>query len=241
MKKIVTLTAALLALSATMALAQGGLNLFSNGCSADVGASSSATFACDVNTGSNQLYASVIVPADMPMFTGTTAIIDVTVGAPALPSWWQVQPGGCRANAFSLSFDPANVATTGCNDIWAGSTNTPIQQVQVGLHGPNTLRLIGGAALTAGSEIPIVADGSELNVARVTISHINTLSCSGCDTPVCLTLSECYLQQPGLLPQYRVTTPISNTVSFNNSGQLDCVGATPAKNRTWGQVKSLYR
>lgn len=242
MKKIATLTVALLALSASYALAAGGLYLHFNGCTLD-GGTFSSSFACDVNTGSEALIASVVIPADMPMFLGTSAIVDVSVDAPALPDWWLTATGQCRANAITMSFDPAVLATA-CPDIWGGTPNLSVFQVQQYLHGANTVRLNGGAAIPAGQEISLIADGTtELNAARVTINHSKSTgvgACAGCTFGACLVLQECYLQQPAGFPVYRVTTPIANVVTFN-SGSLQCTGATPSKNRTWGAVKGLYR
>lgn len=243
MKKIVTLTAAMLALSATFAFAAGGLNLHFGGCSVDVGASSSATFACNTNTGSELLYASVVLPASMPLFLGTTALIDVTVDGPTLPDWWLTAAGQCRANAIAMSFDPTLLATD-CADIWGGTPNLSVFQLQQYLHGPNMVRLNGGAAVQAGQEVALVADGTtELNIARVSINHTKssgTGACAGCESSVCIVLQEAYLQQPAGNPLYRLTTPISNVVTFNGGSPL-CAGATPTQNRTWGAVKGLYR
>ena len=243
MKKVVTFTAALLAFGASMALAAGGLNLHYNGCSADGGASA-ATFACDANTGSEVLYASVVLPADMPKFLGTSAIVDVLVEAPSLPDWWRTAAGQCRANAATMSFDAAGLSTANCADIWEGSINLAVFQVQQFLHGPSSVRLNGGAAIPAGQEIALFADGvTELNVAKVTINHSKTTgvgACTGCSAGACIVLQECYLQQPAGMPLYRLSTPISNVVTFNN-GSLNCTGATPTQNKTWGAVKGLYR
>lgn len=242
MKKIVTLTAALLAFGASMAFAAGGISLRYGGCAAD-GGTSAAVFACDVTTGQEVLYASVVLPANMPRFLGTSALVDVTVEAPTLPDWWLTAAGQCRANAISMSFD-ATVLATACADIWGGTPNLAVFQLQQGLHGPNTVRLNGGAAVQAGQEIALVADDvTELNVARVVINHSKTTgagACAGCQAGVCIVLQECYLQQPAGLPLYRLSTPISNVVTFNN-GALDCAGATPTQNKTWGAVKGMYR
>lgn len=242
MKKIVTLTAALLAFSATLALAAGGLNLHFGGCAADGGATTS-TFACGVNTGQEVLYASVVLPANMPRFLGTTALIDVTVEAPSLPDWWLTASGQCRANSIGMSFDPLTIGTA-CDGIWGTTSNLAVFQLQQNLHGPNTFRLNGGAAVQAGQEIALVADGTtELNVCRVVITHAKTTgvdACAGCSSGACIVLQECYLQQPAGQPLYRLTTPISNVVTFNN-GTLDCMGATPTQNKTWGAVKGMYR
>lgn len=242
MKKIVTLTAAMLALSATFAFAAGGLNLHFGGCAADGGASSS-TFACNTNSGSEVLFASVVLPADMPLFLGTTALIDVTVEAPTLPDWWQTAVGQCRANAIGMSFDPLTLGTA-CDAIWGTTPNLAVFQLQQYLHAPNMVRLNGGAAVQAGQELALVADGTtELNVARVVITHAKSTgvgACTGCEVGACIVLQECYLQQPAGNPLYRLTTPISNVVTFNGASPL-CAGATPTQNRTWGAVKGLYR
>lgn len=242
MKKIATLTVAMLALSASFALAAGGLNLHFGGCTAD-GGTSSSTFACNTNTGSEILFASVVLPADMPKFLGTTALVDISVDGPALPDWWLTAAGQCRQNAIDMSFTASALATN-CADIWGSSPNLAVFQLQQFLHGANTLRLNGGAAVQAGQEIALVADGTtELNVCRVLINHsksAGTGACAGCDMGVCIVLQECYLQQPAGFPVYRLLTPISNVVTFNN-GALLCTGATPTKNRTWGAVKGLYR
>ncbi|MCC6349324.1 MAG: hypothetical protein IT347_06995 [Candidatus Eisenbacteria bacterium] len=242
MKKTAILTLAMLALGASLASAAGGLYLHFNGCTLD-GGTSSATFACDVNTGSEVLFASVVIPENMPMFTATSAIVDATVDAAALPDWWLTAPGQCRANAVTMSFDPSLLATA-CGDIWQGSINLSVFQAQQFLHGPNTVRFNGGAAIPAGSEISLVADGTtELNVSRLNISHTKSTgagSCAGCNVGVCLTLQECYLQQPAGFPVYRVTTPVNAVVALNSS-PVQCQGATPTRNRTWGAVKGLYR
>jgi hypothetical protein len=45
-------------------------------------------------------------------------------------------------------------------------------------------------------------------------------------------------------PEVRITAPLtSNFVTWQGGaiGGAGCPGATPAQNRTWGQVKSIYR
>lgn len=242
MKKLVTLTALLLAFGASSAFAAGGLFLHFGGCTLD-GGTSSSSFACDVNTGADVLMVSVIAPGDMPQFLGTTALVDVFVDAPTLPDWWLTAAGQCRQNAVSVSYDPVFLATN-CPDVWQGTPNLSVFQAQQYLHGPNMVRLNSGAAVQAGQEVSVVADGvTELNVCRISISHTKSTgagACAGCSIGACIVLQECYMQQPTGMPLYRLTTPISNVVSYNN-GSLNCAGATPTKNRTWGAVKGLYR
>ena len=251
MKKILTLTAALMVFGAAASMAQSGLNLNWNSCVAD-GRVTGATFACNVNTGAAfGAYASIVLPADLTAFAATTAIVDVGFTGSAIPAWWQTGTGQCRAGSVSFSADPntiTNGGAGGCLDIWGGSAQVlGVFQPQPSVHGlPNELRLNGGAAIPAGTEIAWAADGSELVVAKFTINRAKTTgagSCAGCTTGACLTLNECFVQQPNPLPGYRVTNaaaPNSTFVTFQ-AGAPACPSATPSQNRTWGAVKNLYR
>ena len=242
MKKILTLAAALLVLGATSAMAQGGLNLFWNNCSTS--GASALTFNCASNSGSYFLYGSVVLPGDMPTFLGLTAVTDVAVDATSLPAWWQVAPGDCRANTFSISFDPNNNSTDCGTDIWQFNNPTPVSTIQPMLHGANTLRLNSAAALPAGSEISLAADGTEYYVFRITLSKqksATAAACAGCNVGACIVLNEMKLSQPLGIGDRTVTNPaVSNFVTWQ-AGALQCPQATPTQNRTWGAVKNLYR
>lgn len=247
MKAALLLAALSLALSASPAQSQGGLNLYWDDCS--VSGTVLKTFACNSNTGpAFSLYASVVVPADMPQFAATTCIIDVILNGGSIPNWWQLSSGQCRANAVAMSFDPT-VLTTSCEDLWAGNVPMSVFQVQPSPHGlPYELRLNGGAALPMGSEIHVPADGRELVISRLMIQRSKSTgagACAGCIVGACLLLNEAYLQQPIPLPIYRVTNPAANTLVVWNDyygGYFHCGGVWDvARNRTWGQVKGSYR
>jgi hypothetical protein len=240
MKKILTLAAALIVLGASTAMAAGGLNLFYSGCSAD-GNVATATFTCTVNTGNNQMTAAVVVPTDIPNFVAASCIIDVTVTGATLPAWWQTAAGQCRANQVSMSFDPSVIATANCADIWGGAPPLPVFAVQQGLHGPNTVRFNGGAALVAPN--PLSTD-AELVVAKLTVGHtksVGTGSCAGCTAGACFVFNESKLNQPAGFGDYTVTAPAAGNFCTLNGGAPICPQATPTQNRTWGAVKSLYR
>jgi hypothetical protein len=244
MKKIVTLAAALMIFGASASMAQGGLNLYWNGCSD--GGASAQTYACNSNSGAAfTMYASMILPADMPQFAATSAIIDITFSGATIPAWWQVLTGQCSANRVSESYDSANF-TTNCSDIWQSAANLSVFQVQpaVAGHGPNTMRLNGGAAVPAGSELAQVADGTEMVVCKVSIGRTKTVgtgSCAGCNIGACFTLNECKAQQPAGVGDYTVTNPAASNFATWQVGGPSCPGATPAQNKTWGAVKNLYR
>lgn len=241
MRRIAALFVTLLALAAPPAMAQGGLNLYWNGCSADAEHAQSMTFACDTNTGpSFALWASVIVPADMPRFAGAHAIVDVYFWyRGSVPSWWLTNSGQCRAHAISMTFAPVEIATS-CPDIWGGSAIVSVFQPQLGVQGPNTLRLDGAAAIQVGQEIHVPADGAELNVGKILISRVKSTgagACAECSSCAVLAFSQCKLQQAAGVGDYTVTQPLSGFVSWNGS----CPPPDAAQNRTWGAVKGMYR
>src|SRR6187399_1445874 len=248
MKKILTLAAALMVFGASASMAQGGLNLYWNGCSD--GGVSAQTFACNSNSGAAfTMYASMILPADMPLFAATSAISDVTFSGATIPAWWQVLTGQCSANRVSESYDSANF-TTNCPDIWQSAANLSVFQAQQGAnvqgHAANTLRLNGGAAVPAGSELNQVADGTELVVCKVSIGHTKTVgtgSCAGCSIPACIVLNECKAQQPAGQGDFTVINEapsMTRWVTWNGS-PTNCPAGTPTQSRTWGAVKNLYR
>src|SRR5258708_17174827 len=86
MKKAITLTVALLSLSASLALAQG-INLYVGDCSA--GATTFAlTNACTTNTGSvGAIVGSCVLPSSVPDFVGAAAIVDIQTDQATIPNW----------------------------------------------------------------------------------------------------------------------------------------------------------
>lgn len=246
MKKILTLAATLMVFAASSASA-AGLSLAWTNCLGSGLGTTGLTFACNSNTGGQAFIASVAVPANMDMFTASSAIFDITVDAATLPAWWQVTTGQCRANAITVSFDPAILGNfSACPDLWAGSLNLSVFQAQPGLHGPNSLRLNSGAAIPAGQEIAVVADGTELTVCRVNINRTKSAGatgCAGCATGACIVFNEAKVQQPAGLGDYTITNamaPASNFITWQ-AGHSQCPLVTPSQNRTWGAVKNLYR
>jgi len=242
MKKVITLTTMLLALAVSSAQAQVGLNLNWGDCTSGGAGTQDMTFACDVNSGALfTMHASIVVPEAMPSFASTTTVVDIHVNDAALPPWWLTAAGQCRQNSIGISYDPNN-NTSGCVDLWQGATVVQVSEIKQALHGANSVRVNGVAAVPFGSELNVAADGSELWVCRVTINRANTLACTGCLLPACIVLNEMYMQQPGGLPAYRVTNESTNRwVTWQGGGGTNCPADTPTMNRTWGAVKGLYR
>jgi len=238
MKKVLTLAALMLTVGASAVLAQG-LNLNFNDCAAGGGAPS-VVVNCNSNlaAGTLTLVCSVFPQAPMSHFAAATAVVDISVQAGTLPAWWQTASGQCRANAISMSFDPAGNLTS-CADIWGGNPNLQVTAIQQGLHGASSVRVNGVAALPAGGEIAL-ATGSELFLCYVKIGKASTTTCAGCTTPASIVLNESSIQSPDE-PKQTITNVADNYCVGISGGTANCPGATPAQNRTWGSVKNLYR
>ena len=244
MKKLLTLAAAALALSATVASAQnlpgGSIHMGWDDCYfGGAGGGSDMTFACNTNAGAAfNAYASVIPPAGLTQFVGSAGVFDIQGASAALPLWWQI--GGCRASS-SLTAAPA-AGVTSCLDL----TDNP----QFGgldynfTNSPNRARLRTAYAMDAGLAGPVSVD--EYTVLVLTINRQRTTgtgSCAGCATPVCIVFNSLLLDQVDpLLPKGNVTSGEQQWVTWQGlSSQVPCPAATPTQSKTWGQVKSLYR
>ncbi len=80
-------------------------------------------FTCDSNTGFNTLVCSFFVPGGFDTLTGAAGVIDLVTNQSTLPSWWNLQLGGCRAGStpnlsanFNFTLGPYN-----CADPWGGA------------------------------------------------------------------------------------------------------------------------
>lgn len=242
MKLASSLAALLLVVATPAAWATGGINLFWNDCS-ETG-QSLLTFACDTNAGYLVLYVSVVPPQDLPQLGGVSVTLRMKASDGALPDWWLTNAGQCRQNAITCSFDPAfNVSS--CSDIWQGTPNVSVFEALPDQFEPNALVLKGAAAVPSGSELNVVADGSELQVCRFVIQRAKSTgagSCTGCEIEACLALIECKLLQPEGVGDVTLTGPaVRNWVVWQGDASLPCPQSVPTRNRTWGAVKELYR
>lgn len=252
MKKLLTLTAGLI-FCAAVAHANG-INLNLGDCVA-LGASNTMTTTCTANTTAPfKLVSTVELTQDIPNFNAAAVIIDFTASGTALPAWWNVQPGGCRAGHAAPAWNGTSGGT--CHTVWdifaAATGFSPLvaDQWQLGLHGANSIRYNGGAAIGTPDTQPALdaAYGIyEWGICLITVDYTKTTSlgaCAGCATPVCVVLNEVDLQQSGNPNPIVNTTPGSgfNWVNLNSfTGTQICPAATPTRNQTWGSLKSLYR
>ena len=248
------LTLGLLLLLAPAAQA-AGLNLAWDHCLPDGGVNVKK-FACTSNAGVSEVVGSFIPAQVHPRFVGIEVQVEVQSESTALPDWWQVfNSGSCRESSISAAMDFTRRPQGGCSDPFGTTAfggigayvtaNKPRPDYQPR---PNSARLMMAAAIMGTSTL---SAGTEYYCVWLTIDHESSASgaCSGCSSPVCLTLSQVTLyddtpidpnggqSQP---PVYeRITTVAQNNlIGWQDTGPA-C--QSNVKNKTWGQLKSLYR
>ncbi len=266
-RSVILLLALLVAAPAARA---GGVN-FAWGDCFTTGASIYKHFACDTNVSSPVAVAvaSFQLAYHQPSFVGIEGIVDLLSNSATMPDWWQLfNPGSCRQTALTVSADFRFFPDGPCVDPWGGLALGGIAGYQTmttipadPLYAPNYTRLKVAFALVDAA--PLSAD-TEYYAFAVRIDGTRTVgagACGGCDVPVCLGLSEIKAAE-NTGPYERLVTPIQNQFIGWQCAQttpgLVRVGAniwnvpvacappgipcaTPARNRTWGSIKALYR
>jgi hypothetical protein len=182
---------------------------------------------------------------------GNQIVIDVVSACPGYPDWWVMRSFTCRgptslASSFDFTSGPAN-----CADYWQGGA---IGGLVMDPPAYNRTQVRLQCALPVGdSRIGPIAEGTEVYSFKATINSARTVgpgSCAGCEAPMCLMLQSIRLTQPPGLDQFVLSnwadrafvTWQSASIGISPVGPL-CFGdcPVPTRNRTWGQIKSLYR
>jgi len=219
----------------------GGLNLSWDDCGSN--GSADMTFACNTNAGTPfNLFASASPGTALQNFVGTILVIDFQSETTTLPDWWAY--GGCRL-ATSLTAAPAAGVTT-CSDITDNPQFGGIDYAVAFEGNASRSRLRTAYAMDAGLA-PAVPAGTEYTLMQLTINRNRTTgagSCTGCATPICIVFNSVLLDQVDTgLPRVIETEPLQRRhVTWQGAPTaFICPDAVPAKSRTWGQLKSLYR
>lgn len=245
MKKALLLCGALLALSASVAAASG-VNLSWTDCGA--AGVQNKTFACTSNTLTGAvMVGSFIPPAGSTAISGEEIVIDLQSASATLPAWWQFKnTGTCRQTAFAINADftagPAN-----CTDYWAGQAAGGFSAFNPNIvpGALNRARVLAVFAVAPALTGP-VDETLEYGAFKITVNGTKTVgatACAGCLDPVCVVLNEVKLTQPVGVGDYRIQNPATRNFLTWQGGVVTggCPAATPARNATWGSVKSLYR
>jgi hypothetical protein len=246
MKKTLLITAILLALSASPGLA-AGINLFWNDCASGLNGVTNRNFNCAFNVGVNDLYVSVDPPPGVVNTNGHNQLLDLQSASAVLPAWWDFKnAGACRMNSLLASGDFTSGPSGGldCVDPWSGTGSAGIAAYLKNFEmNPARARIIGSIAYSG----PAVSmqPGTEYYSIKLRITNQNTVgtgSCAGCQTQVCLVLNQVRIAQPAPDPTFAIEYPRDgNYVTWQGGIGIACPGVVPARNQSWGRVKSLYR
>ncbi len=201
---------------------------------------------CTGNAGDAQMMLSFTPQVDIPQSVGWVIVVDLAVDADPMPSWWQLQPGGCRDGQLHLAAPTGSEGA--CLDAWSANGAALIQGVIYPRPGGDTrqLRMIVSVTLPAPDAFTLLA-GQAYLASIVGIRFALTAgigACEGCLTPACLVFNSAEIQRlpgaPDPQPQVLVTPSggSGNQVTWNSGTSCNIV---PVRARTWGQIKALYR
>jgi len=240
MKKTAALTALLIIGSASLVSA-AGLNLGLNDC-APAGGSINAPASCAGSSGITiGMVGSAIAPAGMDRVVGCEDYIDVETNQATLSPWWTLD--GCRSNAWPVNFD-FTLGPFTCNDFWAGLA-TGSGSISPEHSAPNRFQMKLVCATVAENPMDTVTEQYLFKVNILRSRSVGIGNCTGCGQAACLVLTRVIINQPdgAVGGNATITAPmIGNFVTYAGGVVAGgCPGATPAQDRTWGQVKSLYR
>jgi len=241
MKKALLFSGALLALTSSMALA-GGLNFYWNDCVGDGGVTGK-TFACTASTATDAAIGSFILSNPIPDFAGIEVVVDLQAeGVPTMPAWWDFTPSAtqCHGTSLAVTFDFSALANNTCLDPFGQPAQGGLANYTVT---GNRARVIGVGAIDALNPTSLVS-ATEYYGFRLALKKDKATgagSCAGCATKVALVLNSINAVGVGTGSHEFVGTPATNAcITYQGAGAGTC-SATPARNTSWGQVKSLYR
>lgn len=257
MRRILLAAIALCGIAKT-AHAEPGMNLRWDACFADGGTVNKA-FACDTQFGADALVLSFVPPTVMDSVNAIEFTLDI-VGYHSA-SWWQFSPGSvCRPGTIGITVDPTRFPSMcstafveGCAPSFLAFED--LSTISAGRHRirGRVLREISPPYST------MHGGGSELLLAVLYVSHANPRGCDDCRSPACIGLTQLKLVGPTAARTtylHGEVVPGGSTVTWQSgvaSSALEpgptpattyrtilCSAAVPARNHTWGSIKSLY-
>ena len=238
--------AALAAMLAHARLAFAGqFNFYWNDCMGSVAEDGSeiatpmnVRFNCTASTAIKAAVGSFILWVPMTDFASIEVVIELQAEAETLPPWWDFDPdpGACHDASLFMTFDFSILSNSACIDPFGRpamgglASYTPFR---------NRARITGVAAIDPRFPGSLAAGVwyYGFRLALKTDKASDPGSCEGCATPVALLLT--YLKAAGVAAgswQDCSEWATNGCITWNSPG---CYVAT--KNRTWGQVKGLYR
>jgi len=255
MKRLLLLCGALLILAAPAAFAAAGLNFTwspSNACQNPQVVNQ--TFVCDNNDGAYIMVGSFMPGVAATQFYGIEVVIDGQSDGGDMPAWWQsFNDGSCRINSFQPS--AAFTAGGGCSKLWSASPTGGLGAWQTNAYpppsgnvpDPNRVRI--KLAYVMGSATLALNTAKEYTAFQLNMDTNNTIddpgnsivACAGCTVPVTLVLNQVNALDAASGGSFEsITAPLTNRCITWQSSTVACA-TVPTRNRTWGEIKSLYK
>jgi hypothetical protein len=265
MKKTLLLAAALMVVTATMASAQrGSLTLGWGNCRVNGGGLSNASFACTINTGNGPLLVGGYIPgptANLNSINSAFLYVDIYQLGVSLDPWWQLTDPpvtGCRALSV-WSLDMANAAAVTCDRSYWADVGNPVQAARyfypTYMSNHATFRMLVAVDASVAETTPQIGATEESHVFGARLGRANSTgagSCAGCLNAANLYFGQADFFQTngdnfvidGVPPTSPTNHPVPGPkcVTWQNAAGPACpTDVTPARNATWGSIKSMYR
>ena len=264
MKKTLLLAAALMVVSATMASAQRGtLSLGWANCRVNGGGVQNASFACTTNGGQGALLVGGFIPsaqANLNSLNSAFLYVDIYQTSASLDPWWMFNDPpvvGCRALTI-WGLDLGNAAGATCDRAYWSEVGPPSSASRFFYPGPlganhGTFRILVAVDASVATTTPQIGAGEESHVFGARLGRQNSTgagSCAGCLNQAHLYFAQADFFQTNLdnfvidgvgLPNAPVNGTKCATWQVANAAVDGCPVVTPARNNSWGSIKSLYR
>jgi hypothetical protein len=255
MKKLLFTCLALIVVPAA-AFAQIDLT-WDNCVTADVGngepaATTDKTFSC-TSLKTYRLHGSFKTPVDIADFFAMDISIDLQQTPPGpLVQFYHYETGGCNATGMAFSVDKSTSGSLGdgnaCvlfNTPWGDLGEQPAF-AGVTAYGPDfgqpgRGRLLASIARASDNPFPLVANKNYYGF-HFRLTTANRATCAGCGTPAAIVWNSATLYSNTMQPVTLSGRSLKSAqyCATVQNGVTTCA-ATPTRNTTWGQLKSIYR
>jgi hypothetical protein len=250
MKKILAMCGVVMALSASMAMAQGGgLDITWGDCVAEGGVSDQNFTNCTTSgaaSSTRRLYSQLKSPVNLPAFVAVQCVYDLQQeGAPSVDPYWRFD-AVCNATGLTIQSDPDPAGLDVCigeTNPWGpgGAQGSPF--IVLTTPSGNRNRIITATTRASTDPFPITT-GVNYYISTLSFSTINRASCPGCQNHVAIVFNDAEMaENTGNRVHIFGPDKVSNCATLNARGNptTSICQATPAKKTTWGQLKSIYR
>ncbi|MBI5168428.1 MAG: hypothetical protein HZA61_02970 [Candidatus Eisenbacteria bacterium] len=205
------------------------------------------TFACNTNSGVEVIVVS-FKPANSTdaVYQFDTRLALGYESFEVIPDWWAFVPvTGCRRGSLIASADFTS-ASGACADPWMGQAFTSLSVTRYDIFDTQLRREIVQVttAIPFASAAPLDA-ATEYYGVRLIVNHqktVGTGACAGCAQGMCVGLfgsGSSTLANPANPVRSSLFPRNGYSVTWN--GGTSCDRLVPARNATWGALKSLYR